>query len=310
MELEEHLPDSLRALLHGELRSGQSIRGWHHGAHRSQSAGRGREFREHRAYVPGDDPRQIDWRAAARHERLVMRQTEAEQQTSLMLLLDRSPAMTYGQRAHNKATISAAIAALLTLVAHRQGDRMGFALGDALDPTTLRAQHSVHHQSRLATALGEGPTLACSWMDVSKDAATELHRHPGADALVIAISDFLDPQIDLDLFLERFGILRAQGHRVLFVQVVHNDELTFPWDDQTLIRFEDLHGCRSPIEGPGSALRGHYLKALMAHLKALEAGCLRRGIHLHRIVADRDDLATRAAELLYSLAQYPGGFAR
>src|SRR5690606_1369373 len=67
------------------------------GRHRSARAGVGLDFRDHRPYVPGDDPRRLDWRAVARRERLVLRQTEAEDELSLCIVFDGSGGMAYGE---------------------------------------------------------------------------------------------------------------------------------------------------------------------------------------------------------------------
>ena len=48
------------------------------GGHRSPVLASGVEFADHRAYVPGDDVRHIDWKAFARHGQLTLRQFEEE----------------------------------------------------------------------------------------------------------------------------------------------------------------------------------------------------------------------------------------
>ncbi len=46
------------------------------GGHRSKALASGVEFADHRAYVPGDDIRHIDWKAFARNGSLTLRQFE------------------------------------------------------------------------------------------------------------------------------------------------------------------------------------------------------------------------------------------
>ncbi|MBC8329832.1 MAG: DUF58 domain-containing protein [Planctomycetes bacterium] len=59
-------------------------------------AGRGLLGFEHRAYAPGDDLRQLDWRATARAGAAQLRLREEERGGSLRLVLDRSPSMAPG----------------------------------------------------------------------------------------------------------------------------------------------------------------------------------------------------------------------
>src|SRR5437868_4003911 len=49
----------------------------------------------HRAYHPGDDPRRVDWRAAGRTDRLLVRETAAQANLIATLVLDTSGSMGY-----------------------------------------------------------------------------------------------------------------------------------------------------------------------------------------------------------------------
>jgi len=51
------------------------------------------EFADHRAYAPGDDPRNLDWAVYARLGSLVVKEFEAPREAHLLLLLDRSASM-------------------------------------------------------------------------------------------------------------------------------------------------------------------------------------------------------------------------
>src|SRR5690606_19327678 len=105
------------------------VAGVRHGVHRSLRPGVGRDFRDYRAYVPGDDPRRLDWRAAARSQRLVVRQTESEDELDVLVLADGSGGMDYGEAGQRKWTWAGMVAAALASLALRQSDRFGFALG-------------------------------------------------------------------------------------------------------------------------------------------------------------------------------------
>ena len=57
------------------------------------------EFQGHREYVPGDDPRHIDWRVFYRREKYFVKQYELETNFVCHLLLDISASMRYGEGA-------------------------------------------------------------------------------------------------------------------------------------------------------------------------------------------------------------------
>ncbi|HWA82759.1 MAG TPA: DUF58 domain-containing protein [Fimbriimonadaceae bacterium] len=58
------------------------------GIRRSRMRGLGTEFESLREYAEGDDYRKIDWKASARHAKLVVRQFEQERNQAVVLVID------------------------------------------------------------------------------------------------------------------------------------------------------------------------------------------------------------------------------
>jgi uncharacterized protein (DUF58 family) len=56
--------------------------------------GEGRLFESLRDFVPGDDPRHVDWKATARRRKLITRQFEAERRQHVLLVLDAGRLLT------------------------------------------------------------------------------------------------------------------------------------------------------------------------------------------------------------------------
>lgn len=72
-----------RKQLHGRLNAQRIVR----------RRGGSTEFADHRAYIPGDDLRYVDWSIYMRSGELFLKQFEAEEDVELLLLLDRSRSM-------------------------------------------------------------------------------------------------------------------------------------------------------------------------------------------------------------------------
>ena len=81
-------PAELNLLSRLDLAYRRPVSGLYAGERRSPRAARSPEFADFRPYVAGDDFRQIDWRAYARLERLMLRLYVAEEESSI------SPAST------------------------------------------------------------------------------------------------------------------------------------------------------------------------------------------------------------------------
>jgi uncharacterized protein (DUF58 family) len=287
------VPAELRELLRGrQLVVRRPVWGQRPGRHTAARAGLGLDFRDHRQYVPGDDPRRLDWRAVARRERLVLRRTESEDELSLTLLLDGGAGMAYGEGREQKLRYAHAIAGGLAWLAHRQGDPVGVALGrmQAVDASLARPRTGRERLSALALRVADAaPQGRCPWSPLLAAVAPRLPRR----SLVVVLSDLLDPgtraddaEAAQDELLRGLGQLRAHQHDVVIVQVLHADELSFPWAERSMLRFEDLRGLRPPLEAPGRSLRDEYLQRLGTHLRQLDERCEAEGLVLLRVATD------------------------
>ncbi|MCA9005742.1 MAG: DUF58 domain-containing protein, partial [Planctomycetaceae bacterium] len=73
-----------------ELRAKSVVEGTWKGLHRSPYHGFSVEFTEYREYTPGDDPRHIDWKLAARSNQHFIKRFEEETNLCCHMLLDLS----------------------------------------------------------------------------------------------------------------------------------------------------------------------------------------------------------------------------
>ena len=87
--------------------------------------GEGTSFAGLRDYVPGDDPRLLDWKSTARHGRLISREQTIERSQTVISLIDCGRAMTQmaGRFSRFEHVLSAAL--VLSDVAATSGDRVG-----------------------------------------------------------------------------------------------------------------------------------------------------------------------------------------
>lgn len=72
----------------------QSLRRRQLGRRPERQLGEGRSFESLREFVPGDDPRHVDWKATARRRKLITRQYEAERRQQVLLVMDTGRLLT------------------------------------------------------------------------------------------------------------------------------------------------------------------------------------------------------------------------
>jgi uncharacterized protein (DUF58 family) len=161
------------------------------GGHLSRFRGRGMEFDESRLYVPGDDPRNMDWRVTARTGRAHVKRYREERERPVWLLVDLGPSMRFGTRTAFKSVIAARAAALLAWAATEQGDRTGGLIFDETRHYERRPAARTRGLLPLLNALSQQPLPGEDGGHVDFTAAARhLGRLVRPGSLVFLLSDF------------------------------------------------------------------------------------------------------------------------
>src|SRR4029079_12859001 len=111
-----------------ELRARSIVEGSMHGLHRSPYLGMSVEFSSHREYAPGDDLRHLNWKLYARHDRLYIKEYDADTNLNLYLLVDASASMACANSGRSKLHYAASLAGALAHLALKQRDAVGLTL--------------------------------------------------------------------------------------------------------------------------------------------------------------------------------------
>ena len=121
------------------------------GERRSRRRGRSVEFDDFRTYVPGDDPRHIDWNVLARLEKLVVKLFREDEDLALYIVVDASASMNAGEP--SKVLAAHRIAMALGYVGLVNRARVIATTFGAGRTTTLRALRGRTSIERLAEFL-------------------------------------------------------------------------------------------------------------------------------------------------------------
>lgn len=101
---------------------------------RSSNIGIGTEFYSIREYVPGDEIRDINWKATAKHLNPMTNEFEGERSGDVIIVLDGYKAGNVGTRRYNTTTASARAAASIASTILEDRNRVGLVvLGDYLN---------------------------------------------------------------------------------------------------------------------------------------------------------------------------------
>ncbi|MCG6891369.1 MAG: DUF58 domain-containing protein [Gammaproteobacteria bacterium] len=242
-----------------ELVARSVVDGFISGLHRSPMLGMSVDFAEHRAYMPGDDVRRIDWRLFARTDRFFVKEFEADNNANLHLLLDVSRSMDYGSGPVTKLEYAKFIAASLAYLSRRQRDRIGMITFDNKIIDTIPP--SIKHFNTVLHALDHlGAGGAGSYHEPFAKIALTLRRR----SLVVLISDLYDTPRRL---LSAINQLRYRGNDLIVFHLLDPQELSLELGDVSSV--EDLEtGTNLPIAT--SQYRDRYRQLIRDHRAELE----------------------------------------
>ena len=241
-----------------ELLARMVVEGFISGLHRSPYLGRSVDFAEHRAYMPGDDIRRIDWRLFARADRFYVMEFEADTNTSFTLILDLSRSMTFGSRGITKLDYARYLAACLAYFSHKQRDRVGLVtfdedIVDFVPPSAKHLEVVLHKIDRMKPGRrgALGPPLA---------KVAEAIRRRG---IMVLISDFYE---EPEAVLDAVKVLRYKGNDLIVFHVLDPAEVEFPFDE--VANYQDLE-TEEAIPVIPEYLREQYRKLVAEHIDRL-----------------------------------------
>ncbi|MCB1681078.1 MAG: DUF58 domain-containing protein [Rhodospirillales bacterium] len=183
------------------------------GDYKSPFRGRGLEFEEVRAYVLGDDVRNIDWRVTARTGQPHLKLYSEDRERSVLVSVDCNESMRFGTRGTFKSIQAARAAALIGWAAVHENNRFGASLyGNVPEGQRFfgprRSRRSLWRMFR----------LLCDTQDYNKqpvaleDHLQYLGKAVPSGSLIFIIGDFMDLGLDLK---KRLADLHARADVVL-----------------------------------------------------------------------------------------------
>ena len=211
-------PALLAAMDRLEITSRKVLSGKLHGERRSKRRGFSIDFADHRPYVAGDDLRYVDWNVYARLDALFLKLYLDEEDLSVLLVLDATPSMDWGDPA--KWTFARRIAMALGSIALASRHRLSVATIDGGGVAQLRDLRGRGRTAELGRWLLDRP-IGPPAGDVLEQGIRTLAPTRRGRGVAIVLSDFLaadDP-------LPALQLLGAGGDDLHCLQILSPQEL-------------------------------------------------------------------------------------
>jgi uncharacterized protein (DUF58 family) len=243
-------PEILARLSRLDIKAKLVVEGFMSGLHSSPYKGFSQEFADYRQYMPGDEPKRIDWKVFARSDRFYIKEYQEETNLRAYILLDKSGSMGYGRKI-NKLEYVKYLGASLAYMLFRQKDSVGIATFDTeireIVPPSSKRTNFMHILKVIDQAKPSGET---SLSTILFQLAQKIKRR----GLVILLSDLFD---EPDSVVKSLRSFRYRKHEILVFHILDIDEHTFPFSKSAI--FRDLEDGTELVIQP-DAIRESYHK--------------------------------------------------
>jgi uncharacterized protein (DUF58 family) len=263
-------PQTLDKIKRLDVRARAVVEGFITGQHRSPYNGYAIEFAAHREYSPGDDLRHIDWKVWSKTDRLYIKEYEEETNLKCHLIVDASKSMRYGETTGwSKFDYAATAAASLGYMMQQQADAVGLVtFANEIEKTLKTSSHPSHLKLLLHELEETTPDSTTDASGVFLQVAAKIRQR----GMVAIFSDlFVDPN-ELGAALKQF---RLRKHEVIVFHVMHHDELSFPFEENTLFRGIEVE---AELMAEPRALKASYLEAVGKFQEQVKKVCAVAGV--------------------------------
>jgi uncharacterized protein (DUF58 family) len=247
-------PEVIRQVARLDLRAKFIIEGFIAGLHASPFHGFSVEFSEHRKYVPGDDPKDLDWNVYAKTDRYYIKKFQAETNVTGYLAMDLSGSMGYTYRQElTKFEYSICLAAALAYLMIHQQDPVGVL---AFDDKIRRSMAPHSKRTQLGNILAMLARLKPSGTTDLPAALQQIAAMVRHRSLIMLFSDLL---ADTDPVIDSLHRLRHRGNDVILFHVLDEAEALFPFEG--VVEFEDVES-HDKLTVDTQGIRHDYLDAV------------------------------------------------
>ncbi|MDT5325401.1 MAG: hypothetical protein QOF25_2553 [Mycobacterium sp.] len=152
------------------------------------------EFDDLRPYVPGDDVRDIDWKASARSGHVLIKRFVSEKHHKILVVADAGRNTTaLAPSGEIKRDIAAHVIGAMGLITLRRSDEIGMVFGDTRGCVDIRLRRGETHIEYLLHRFQHQTTTRQARSDIitQLDWVARHYRHP---LLIFVVSD--EPDVD------------------------------------------------------------------------------------------------------------------
>jgi len=239
------------------IRAHRRVRGLLEGEYTSIFHGRSMEFDDLRPYVPGDEVRDIDWKATARLRTPMTKRFIASRKHTVLVIADTGRNMAaLAEKGDTKSDLAILAAGTIGYIAIRHGDRVAMVAGDADHTVFVEPASTEAHLERMLQKIAANTSVAAGASDLTRqlEYAVRAFRRR---MIVFVIAD------DRELGAPEQRLVRrlCVQHEVLWLRIGDADLMKPEWSSAGMHDVHDAAPIPAFVRGD-PALRAEFAAAV------------------------------------------------
>jgi uncharacterized protein (DUF58 family) len=196
------------------------------GEYASVFHGRSLDYDDLRDYLPGDEVRDIDWKATARQAVPMVRRYVATRKLHVLVVADTGRGMAAAtDSGEAKKDVAIMAAGLIGYLADRHGDLVGLVHGSRSRTCSHEPRGSEEHLERLLRPIESSTDLAAGHSDLGSQLRWVV-RHVKRRTVLLVLADDREAPPGLDELLRRLQV----QHEILWITIADADPTAIPAD--------------------------------------------------------------------------------
>ncbi|MDY0267292.1 MAG: DUF58 domain-containing protein [Methanimicrococcus sp.] len=243
----------------------------------STRIGKGIDTVGYREYYPGDEMKDVDWKAYSRTEKLYVRQFEEEKTLTAHILLDASKSMDFPNFGNGvkKYEYAAMLALGIAYTVSRKNDK--FAISTFNDNIDINApKRGVKYLLELTDRLSARELEGATDLDVCTHKYEKLIK---SRSLVVILSDFMEDAAHIESSVQRLS-----GNDLILIQVLDPFEKNLPISGDS--RFFDMETGDEMKTYLSDSFKKNYFAELEKHNAKIDKICKRTGAKFYSFSTD------------------------
>lgn len=264
----------------------EKVRGLLEGQYGSVFKGRSMDFDDLREYIPGDDVKDIDWKATARSGQTRIKRYVAIRKHNILLVVDTGRSMAARSASgESKKDVAVMAAGVIGYIAQKHGDLVAMVAGDSEGSQYMPLKSTNEHLERILQHIDARATLDAPRSNLASQ-LEYIARSIRRRMMLIIIAD------DLALTTEHEQLLRRLGaqHELMWVTVGDADLTSKQWWDDEMDDVDIEQMIPSYLRRQ-KQLADEFVKATTVRRDDLARLLTRLGISSERVTGEADVVA-------------------